>query len=232
MLAFSSKKDRFVLRLLTFNVLSLSFVAFGCGSNAPDNSRPGTGPGGTIPPTTQPADAGAPPAATVDAGPVVTPVVDAGSPAPDAGPAYRYGSCLQTMQCFQAASCYQSTCTTSCLNESAPDIRDEASALQSCVELNGCRDNLQCIGQNCIAEASACGLAGEGTATCFQTLTCAMGCSRTDTGCYAGCLGGASPAARQKVQAIIGCAVQSGCGQDQTCILNSCSTEIQACMAS
>ncbi|MBI3073022.1 MAG: hypothetical protein HYY84_12990 [Deltaproteobacteria bacterium] len=207
----------------------LTIAAAGCGSNAPDNrgSNTGTGPGGNVPPANETAaDAGAPPPSTaLDAGPVVTPVVDA-------GPAYRYGSCLQTMQCFQAASCYATSCSAACLNDSAPDIRDEATALLSCVEANGCRDSIQCIGQKCISEGSACGLAGEGTATCAQTLTCAIGCDRSDTGCYAGCLGSASPAARQKVQAIVGCAVQSGCGQDQACILSRCGTEIQACMGS
>ena len=229
-------KNRSTLRLLTLPTLILTLAVAGCGSNAPDSGPgggTGTGPGGTIPPTTEPpVDASAPPS-TLDGGTTVTPVVDAGAPdagVADAGPAYRYGSCLQAFQCFQTAACYRSACSSPCLNDADPDVRDEATALLSCVEQNNCTNDLQCIGQKCVAEASACGMAGQGTATCAQTMMCAIGCGQSDLACYGGCLGGASAPARQKVQAIVGCALQSGCGQDQACIMTRCGTEVQACL--
>jgi hypothetical protein len=240
MFRFSSERNRPLLQLLTLPTLVLTLAVAGCGSNAPDNagagSNTGTGPGGTIPPTNEPpTDAGTPPPTERDAGTIVNPVVDAGTPAidagvADAGSAYRYGSCLQTMQCFQTAACYRSACSAPCLNESAPDIRDEATALLACVELNNCGSDTQCIGQKCMSEASACGMAGEGTATCAQTMMCAIGCGQGDFTCYGGCLGGASAGARQKVQAIIGCALRNQCGTDQTCIMTRCGTEVQACL--
>jgi hypothetical protein len=151
--------------------------------------------------------------------------------------------CLDTTNCVLGCGA-DAACASACLAVAEPGAGDLATALVDCLAVNGCLAAPdqptfdQCIADFCAVEADTCinGGGGAGTATCIETVNCALPCGPTDQACIDACLGDTLPAELPLAEALAACIFDNACHltANQTefnnCLTANCLGETQACL--
>jgi len=146
------------------------------------------------------------------------------------------------------------TCQQNCLSSSTQTAQQKYQALATCArnKCSSASDTQTCIQQNCSTEVQAClggssggttggsttgsttggSTGGTGTRSCSEVVRCMQGCGQQDRTCLQNCYSSGTSTAQQQYQALATCA-RNKCGNatdQQTCVQNKCSSEVQACL--
>lgn len=145
--------------------------------------------------------------------------------------------CAEIVTC--ANSCMDQACVQNCFNNGMREGQDRFNDLLTCiqgsVQSGQCtQEDFACQNQACTAELTACvgeqGPTMTGNLSCSELNTCFSMCDPNDEACFTDCFGNGTAEAQQQYGAIITCAQNSTCGEDNACINMQCAPEIQACL--
>ena len=148
--------------------------------------------------------------------------------------------CGEIVAC--ANSCQDQSCVQSCFqggtSEGQARFNDLLECLQGTVQSGQCgQEDFACQNQACGTQLTACvgeqGPTMTGTLSCADLNACFSMCDPNDQTCVQGCFDSATANAQQQYGAIVTCAQNSGCPEnDNACVNDVCVNEIQACLGS
>lgn len=136
-------------------------------------------------------------------------------------------SCPTAFQCAGQYPDKLLTIASACYANATPAAQKQMAALIGC--------SAQPQTSSCLPEIAACYQSANPTATCQQVATCTGGCGSDQT-CVWTCIGAASPAALQKIQALGDCqaACKAQCGGSQACTddcnTKTCGAQVADCL--